>query len=200
MYIEDFFLFIFEIIVRLKCNIFSKELMQNSLKIPYIYALFFSLSFLFFLDIAQSKFLLPVLRKVICFYPLGAFPRRLHSSISVHLVVASRNSVLFPPSSKEESFLFFLLLVPYSRLRHSIAQECIAHAFSLLPLYPRIYILNPTCGHTSTFNSYFTDNRSDLRVGSQLRRDLASEIHQRLRGPSMSRRNTKQSADSVAGS
>lgn len=78
-----------------------------------------------FLDIAQSKFLLPVLRKVICFYPLGAFPRRLHSSISVRLVVASRNSVLFPPSSKEFPFL---LLVPYSRLGHSIAQECIAHA------------------------------------------------------------------------
>lgn len=129
----------------------------------------FSLSSLFFLPFPRhctvEIFLLPVLRKVICFYPLGAFPRRLHSSISVRLLVTSRNSALFPPPSKEESSLFFLLLVPYSRLGHSIAQECIAHA---LPLYPRIYILNPTRGHASTFNSYFTDNRSDLRVGSQL--------------------------------
>lgn len=117
-----------------------------------------------FLDIARSKFLLSVLRKVICFYSLGAFPRRFHSSISVRLVATSHNFVLFSPCSKKLSLSLARSLFKI-RTFNSVRVSTL-HAFPLLSFYPRIYILNLTCGHTSAFNSYFSDDKSDLRVGS----------------------------------
>jgi len=133
-------------------------------KIFNMYAAF--LFFLPFLDIARSKFLLSVLKKVICFYSLGAFPRRFHSSISVRLVATSHNFILF--SSSLEELSLFLSLVRFLfkiRVPNSVRVSTL-HAFPLLFFYLRIYIFNLTCDYIFAFNSYFLDDKSDLRVGS----------------------------------
>jgi len=125
-------------------------------------------------SIARSKFLLSVLKKVICFYSLGAFPRRFHLSISVCLVATSHNFILF--SSSLEELPLFLSLVRFLfkiRVFDSVRMFTL-HAFPLLVFYLRIYILNLTCVWTiyspsfflSFINSYFSDDKSDLRVGS----------------------------------
>jgi len=90
------------------------------------------LFFLPFLDIARSKFLLSVLKKVICFYSLGAFPRQFHSSISVRLVATSHNFILFSPSLEELPLFLSLVRFLFKIRVFDSVRVSTLHAFLLL--------------------------------------------------------------------
>lgn len=96
------------------------------------------------LDTMRSKFAFPLFGETICFYSLGAFPRRFHSSVSVRLVATSRNSTLslflslllplvLPPDRK---FYFSLSLLSRSLFKiraFDSAQVSASYTFPLLP-------------------------------------------------------------------